>query len=154
MAILETFPEVQKAKRGRKTVLEYDHEKERLWNNNVYPDDINAEYELFEGAKKKVIVNSYERNKKARAECIAYHGDKCTVCGMSFLDVYGEHGRGFIHVHHIVELSDIARQYKVDPINDLVPICPNCHAMIHHGNTQMDINELKMTIEKLKHHYK
>ena len=36
-------------------------------------------------------------------------------------------------MHHIVPLSQIRELHEVDPIKDLVPICPNCHAMIHIG---------------------
>ena len=50
---------------------------------------------------------------------------------MDFENMYGELGKGFIHVHHIVPISMIGKEYKIDPIKDLVPVCPNCHAMLH-----------------------
>lgn len=57
--------------------------------------------------------------------------------------VYGEIGRGFIHVHHKVPLSSIGKEYELDPIKDLVPVCPNCHAMLHRKEPPYDVNDLK-----------
>jgi 5-methylcytosine-specific restriction protein A len=84
-----------------------------------------------EGAVVRVSMNRYERNSQARASALAAHGTECKVCGMNFESVYGAIGRGYIHVHHLKELSDIGEEYKVDPVKDLVPVCPNCHAMLH-----------------------
>jgi hypothetical protein len=63
--------------------------------------------------------------------CIAYFGCRCAVCGFDFEAMYGERGRGFMHVHHLVPLSIIATGYNVNPVTDLIPVCPNCHAMLH-----------------------
>ena len=100
---------------------------------------------LFEGAKKTVVVNQYERNQEARKMCIAANGYKCKVCGMDFEKTYGEIGRGFIHVHHIVPISTIGEEYQLDPVKDLVPVCPNCHAMLHRG-----IDGKVLTVDELK----
>ncbi len=107
------------------------------------PEEIPDEPSFPEGSKKKVTVNAYERNPKARKECIAYYGTSCVVCGFNFAEVYGEIGEGFIHVHHLKPLSDIGAEYEVDPINDLRPVCPNCHAMIHKRNPPYTIEEMK-----------
>lgn len=50
---------------------------------------------------------------------------------------------GFIHVHHINQISDIGKEYEVDPIKDLIPVCPNCHAMIHSKRPAFTIEEIK-----------
>ncbi len=86
---------------------------------------------LLEGAAIRVVVNAYERNQQARAACLAHHGCACCVCGFDFRAAYGELGADFIHVHHLVPLSTIGEQYRVDPLADLCPVCPNCHAMLH-----------------------
>lgn len=86
---------------------------------------------LPEGAKRKITVNAYERNPLARSACIAHHGHRCKVCGTDLGEKFGEIAEGFIHVHHIVPLASIERSYEVDPIRDLVPVCPTCHAVIH-----------------------
>ncbi|CCF85143.1 HNH endonuclease [Nitrolancea hollandica] len=98
---------------------------------------------LPEGAVRRVTVNAYERNRVARSRCIAYYGANCFVCGFNFGSRYGELLEGFIHVHHLRQLSDIAAEYEVDPIADLRPVCPNCHAVIHRCNPPHSIDEVK-----------
>lgn len=90
--------------------------------------------DFAEGEKAAVFTAKYERNPRARAACLAYHGYTCKVCGMNFEKVYGEEFKGIIEVHHIVPLNQIGESYVVDPIHDLIPVCPNCHAAIHSKN--------------------
>lgn len=111
-----------------------------------FPDDVTDE-DYYEGAVKDVLVNTYERNPKARAACIAHYGCVCQVCKFDFAKRYGEIGRGFIHVHHLVEMSSIGEEYIVDPVLHLRPLCPNCHAMIHRTKPAMSIDELKAQLE-------
>lgn len=119
---------------------------------NVYVPDLDASPDIiqnvskyFEGATMQVAIIKYERNREARLKCIAFHGCACKVCGINFEHTYGEIGKGFIHVHHIVPLATIGKKYEIDPINDLVPVCPNCHVMLHRlGNDNV------LTIEELR----
>ena len=114
--------------------------------NQTFFDEIPNPGTVFEGAKKEIVVNRYERSLEAREKCIAAHGCKCAVCGMDFEKAYGEIGRGFIHVHHIVPLSSIGKEYELDPINDLIPVCPNCHAMLHRHDPPLMVEELRNAI--------
>ncbi len=114
----------------------------------TYPDEIDTNKPFYEGAKKLVAVNVYERERKARDECIEHHGYSCTVCGLNFEKVYGDIGEGFIHVHHLVPLADINKKYVVNPIEDLVPVCPNCHAMLHRRKPPYTPSELKEIMRK------
>ena len=91
-----------------------------------------AEAELYEGARKAVFSNKYERNPEARRRCIEYYGPCCQICGFDFGKVYGEAFEGRIDVHHIKPVSEIGKAYVVDPIKDLIPVCPNCHAALHY----------------------
>ena len=100
-----------------------------------------------EGSTLYRLSKQYERSPKNRKDCIAYHGLDCKVCGMNFKDIYGELGEDFIHVHHIVPLSEMKNSYKLDPREDLVPLCPNCHAMLHKRNPPYSIKELKNVIK-------
>jgi len=113
----------------------------------IYPDDI-IDNNLFEGTKKQIIVNAYERNSQARQLCIEKYGAICTVCNFDFEKIYGEIGKGFIHVHHLIEISSIAKDYKINPIQDLRPVCPNCHAMLHKRKPVYSIKEIKNLIDK------
>ncbi len=126
----------------------FSRQMKRIFNalqshNFNLPDEIIDDETLTEGAKKQITVNAYERNPQARAKCIEHHGLDCKVCGFNFAKVYGEIGEGYIHVHHIKPLSEIRENYEVDPINDLVPVCPNCHAMLHRRNPPYSVDELK-----------
>jgi len=112
-------------------------------NQYIFPDEVQNPDRLYEGAKRTVIVNSYERNPKARNQSIEYYGASCSVCGFDFEKKYGEIGSGFIHVHHLIQLSNIGEGYGVDPIEDLRPVCPNCHSMLHRRNPPYSIEELK-----------
>jgi len=103
---------------------------------------------LKEGKVLQVYVDKYERNQKARLKCIDHYGDKCFVCGFDFGQVYGDIAKGFIHVHHKRQLSEIKKEYKVDPIADLIPVCANCHSVIHLTKPPMTINEIKKKVRK------
>ena len=103
----------------------------------------------FEGAVNKITVNSFERNPKARKECIDFHGCQCWVCGFDFETVCGELGKDFIHVHHIIPLSEVRKEYKVNPREHLLPLCPNCHAMVHRYNPAMDPTKLKHLLAEI-----
>ena len=86
---------------------------------------------LIEGAMRDILTNKYERNRKARTRCIAHYGTACQICGLDFGEMYGEEFSGKIEVHHRKPLYEIKEDYVVDPVKDLVPVCPNCHMVIH-----------------------
>jgi 5-methylcytosine-specific restriction protein A len=125
---------------------------ERRWNSflrergqspAVLPEELNTPSLYFEGASRTISVNAYERDPRARKACLKHYGAVCYVCNFNFVTVYGELGRDFIHVHHIVPLARVGKNYVVDPVNDLRPVCPNCHAMLHRGQEVLSIDELK-----------
>lgn len=98
--------------------------------SGVFPEaDIPSNF--YEGAVHKVLINKYERSSVARQKCISANGTTCFVCGMNFYEKYGEIGKDFIHIHHVVPMSEIGKEYVIDYKKDLIPVCPNCHAMLH-----------------------
>ena len=105
-------------------------------------EEVSSPDSFIEGATKKISVNAYERSPKARAKCIEHYGCRCYICNFDFVEAYGELGQGYIHVHHEVALADIKQEYTVDPIKDLKPLCPNCHAIIHRTHPPIDVDEL------------
>ncbi|MBY7915378.1 HNH endonuclease [Vibrio fluvialis] len=135
--------ESKNCKKALKTYSQFIENK--IYAGEYYPDQ---SVSYTEGALTLVEVNRFERNKKAREDCISHHGESCKACGISFAETYGSLGSGFIHVHHIVPLSKIRRGYVVDPVNDLVPVCPNCHAMLHRKTPPLTIAELKQLLGK------
>ena len=70
------------------------------------------------------------------------------LCSFDFEKKYGEIGKGFIHVHHVKPLSEINEEYEVNPIQDLRPVCPNCHVMIHKKKPAFNIEEIKSLLAK------
>ncbi|CAG4885231.1 HNH endonuclease [Georgfuchsia toluolica] len=109
-------------------------------------EEVSEPEKYVEGATKKIAVNYYERNQKARKKCIDHYDSKCTVCNFDFEKTYGEIGKAFIHVHHVLPLSKVGESYVVDPINDLRPVCANCHAMIHRVSPALSIEQLRRAL--------
>lgn len=106
----------------------------------IFPEEAPPRYD---GATTKVLVDRYERDPRARLDCLKINGFRCKVCELKFEDRYGDIGRGFIHVHHIRQLAVLKKQHKVNPETDLVPVCPNCHAMLHRTTPPLTIEELR-----------
>lgn len=102
--------------------------------------------EYREGAVRQVLVNAYERDRAARQACIEHFGLGCAVCGLRFEERYGMLGTGFIHVHHVVPLSELGPDYQLNPIEDLRPVCPNCHAMLHRQRPLLSIEALRAAL--------
>jgi hypothetical protein len=95
------------------------------------PDEVDESAPLVEGARYQVTVNAYERNPENRRRCIERHGTACCICGFDFGAAYGELFDGLIHVHHLRPLGEVGAEHSVDPEEDLTPVCPNCHAVLH-----------------------
>jgi 5-methylcytosine-specific restriction protein A len=126
---------------------------ERAWEAHIgstpyrAPDELpTGSYE--EGSVTRVLVNRYERDRAARAACIAHHGTTCIVCGFNFEKYYGALGRDFIHVHHVREISTLGPGYKVDPKADLKPLCANCHSMVHRTRPALTPEQLKRRLRR------
>ncbi len=115
---------------------------------NSIPEEVTYSEGFSEGAVSKILINAYERNSEARTKCLEHYGYQCQICNFSFEDFYGELGSNFIHVHHIKPLSEIGEDYKVNPIEDLLPLCPNCHSIIHRTKPALSIQSLKEIIKK------
>jgi 5-methylcytosine-specific restriction protein A len=119
--------------------------------NERLPTEISlfSENQFFnEGKISQVFVNKFERKLQARIACLKQFGHKCYACGFDFGSFYGKLADGFIEVHHLIPLSKIRQEYLVDPVKDLVPLCSNCHSVIHLSKPMLTIDELKSLIKK------
>src|SRR5690606_25054117 len=58
----------------------------------LLPEEVSTPSQYIEGAVRRISINAYERDKRARAECLSRHGYRCAVCDFSFAEVYGEIG--------------------------------------------------------------
>jgi len=123
-------------------------EKIEIEEEFISIEQIEFDEPIFEGAKRTITVDAYERNPQARKKCIEEYGARCSVCQFDFNKFYGEQvAQSYIHVHHLKPLAEIGEEYEVNPIKDLRPVCPNCHAMIHRKNPPYSIEEIKEFIE-------
>jgi hypothetical protein len=136
---------------------EHALELQMLWHSNlenVVKKDIEAEFAeeddfYTDGAIKEYYGKRYERNPENRRKAIEIHGLCCVVCDFNFEEVYGERGKDFIEVHHVKPLSTIGEEVAIDPKNDLVPVCANCHRMIHRRKDDvLSVEELKGLIRR------
>lgn len=126
---------------------------EAAWEEHVRRqglDPVSPEYDTgktvtvyVEGKRRTVEVTRLERSASARKACIAAKGTRCEVCEVKFSQRYGRIGQGFIHVHHQDMLAAKRGARETDPIEDLVPVCPNCHAMLHRSNPPLTVGELR-----------
>ncbi len=113
-----------------------------------HPETLAETRTYEEGAVRRVLVSVYERDPAARSACLRKHGVLCAVCEMNFEERYGEIGEGFIHVHHKKPLAACRGDYQLNPEKDLVPVCPNCHAMLHTSDPPLSVEELKAAMDK------
>lgn len=106
-------------------------------SGQVILDDLEAEDEEFNGPQRAegnalmYYGRRYERDPINRQLALEYHGHSCVACGFNFEEIYGERGKDYIEVHHIKPLSTLKIEMVIDPKKDLVPLCSNCHRMVH-----------------------
>lgn len=144
------YASTKKARSECKKIEKYiaNYESGTIKGNDAYTDQDNTELVVMEGRKKIVKLNHYERNPKNRQKCIDKYGHRCAVCDFDFYETYGEIGKDFIHIHHLKPLADLGGEKEV-AVNDLRPVCPNCHAMLHRKKSGVySISELKKKIRK------
>jgi len=66
----------------------------------------------------------------------------CSVCDFDFGRAYGAIGRDYVEAHHTKPVQNLEPGEKVS-IADLVPVCSNCHRMLHRRCPPLEIGELK-----------
>ncbi|WP_286240774.1 HNH endonuclease [Neptuniibacter halophilus] len=165
---LETIPDNQKSNYWRNGVRPIDTTGFERILSQLEPNQVitvseleetehplnDSGYQLESGSEGKPnqrFVTTYERNIKYRQQAIAIHGLTCAACNFNFKDFYGDYADGFIHIHHIVPVSTLDQPTLIDPETDLVPLCANCHAVVHRKQSQtLSIDELKGMIQHAK----
>ncbi len=75
----------------------------------------------------------------------------CVACGFDFEQVYDGSGAGYIEIHHKQPVHEYAVKGKKSKmavaVKKLVPLCSNCHRMIHRGGKIISIAELKRILK-------
>jgi predicted HNH restriction endonuclease len=101
-----------------------------------------------EGKSSKKYVTIYERDNRNRQQAIAIHGLSCFGCGFNFEKYYGEYAKGYIQIHHVKPVSELGGTVKINPETDLIPLCANCHAIVHRKRKQtLSLEDLKELIK-------
>lgn len=127
------------------------NEIKELLNDDINEvEEVETNIRFREGATSQTVINSYERNPQARKKCLEYYGTSCFVCEFDFGKTFGKIGEGFIHVHHLKPISEIREEYEINPIEDMRPVCPNCHAIIHRRDPVFSIEEMKTLLQSPK----
>lgn len=139
----------------RKAPIEWGSAKIRYWCEfkeeavqTIFDEDEDTPATFTEGAVREALARRHQRSLKARAVCIQHHGLKCTVCTFDFEAVYGPRGAGYIHVHHLNPIAAVGQRYELNPITELRPLCPNCHAMAHRYDPVMSIRQLQALLDE------
>lgn len=105
-----------------------------------------------EGERKHITkeMDVVYRNPQLRQQCLDKYGYQCQCCGMDFAEQYGEElGANFIEVHHLKLISSFETEGIPDNfLENLVPLCSNCHSMIHH------IKDSEHTLRDLREAYR
>jgi 5-methylcytosine-specific restriction enzyme A len=131
-------------------------ELERAWGAAVgtpghgFPGEAASTERFSEGAAMQVYVNRYERDPAARQACIDHYGRACAVCGMTFAHHYGPVAASLVQVHHLEPLGENPGDREVDPVKDLRPICPNCHAVVHLKKPPLSIDQAAALLTGVK----
>lgn len=99
-----------------------------------------------EGAVSTIKTNRFERDRRNRAAAISIHGSSCHACGLDMKQRYGGVAEGFIEIHHVTPVSQLSENYIIDPAKDLVPLCPNCHAIAHRRTPPFSVEEIRQLI--------
>jgi predicted HNH restriction endonuclease len=108
-----------------------------------------AEEVIYSEGKRSVrLVKEYERNPELRTAAVRAHGTRCQVCGFSFAEVYGEHGKDFIEIHHLNPVAQYTGEVTVDPVREMAALCANCHRMIHRRPDKiLSVEELRQIVQ-------
>lgn len=128
--------------------------KESDQGRNIHVIDENLV--INEGSRQNRSSSSYERSDRLRRAAIEHYRNedghiRCCICGFDFLETYGGRGRDFIIIHHekpLYETEGVERTaFLEQAVQDVKPVCPNCHSMIHRNmNETLSIEEMRELI--------
>lgn len=106
-------------------------------------EDVISDSSASEGQSFEEISRRYERRLVNREICLSVRGRRCHCCNMDFGEMYGELADGYIEVHHLTPVSQLGAGYQINPVIDLVPICSNCHSVVHLTTPPRNVDELR-----------
>lgn len=102
-----------------------------------------------EGNRIEYYTTKYERIPKYRKEAIRIHGLTCKICGDNFKNKSGDLGKDYIEIHHVKPLFSLDEEIIPNPKTDMIPVCANCHRMLHRRKFEIvEPEELKRIVEE------
>lgn len=120
------------------------------WTNDIVLNDVAklSPRIVIEGEVVDRHVLVRKRDVKLRKECLDKNGKVCLICGFDPVKLYGKGFEDIIEVHHINPINTGMRETTID---DLIPVCPNCHRVLHSKPDGVYVpDELKEFIKKNK----
>jgi 5-methylcytosine-specific restriction protein A len=111
-------------------------------------EDTEADPSALEGNPVEAVSRRYERKPVNREICLSVRGRRCCCCNMDFGEVYGDIADGFIEVHHITPASEMGPGYLINPVTELVPICSNCHSVVHLSSPAASVDEVRAHLKR------
>lgn len=145
---VDKYPILEKFERDQKDSKRFELlvHKSLLNEQDKFAPKVKSNQELLdEGFLYQIYKEVKYRNKKIVALAKEHHGTNCAVCDFDFAKTYGTHGEGFIEMHHLYPIAEGARKTSVE---DLRPVCANCHRMLHRGKELLSIEKLKGIIKE------
>lgn len=148
--IHDFFLDFRESNKSKLPVIKTEEKDNRY--SPISTQDYHKKTSFSEGKEIPKIHTDRERDSRVSklAKEIRFNDDKflrCDVCGFSFVEVYGELGKGFIEAHHVIPISSMNEGQETD-IKDIALICSNCHSMIHRYEPWLKIDELKKRLQK------
>ncbi|RJX29540.1 MAG: hypothetical protein C4531_10370 [Desulfurivibrio sp.] len=103
-----------------------------------------------EGGTQEIVLELQKRDPKLKSLAIEKYGLSCQVCEFDFEKVYGEFGKGYIEMHHLVPLG-VSKEERINTVDDVAVVCSNCHRVLHrNGKEPIPIEQLKAAVNKQK----
>lgn len=115
----------------------------------IFPEEVRHDANEYMSHNDRFIYgirSRFETDPEIRLSVLKFHGTSCSICGFNYEDFYGDLGRGYIQVHQIYENDEDMENYDLQ--HDFIPICENCHGIIHRSKeNHVSIEDLKQIIK-------
>jgi len=135
---------------GEKYLLENINNFTFIFDNNFNEEQrksiIDVDYSnlvIEEGFTKFSQVKTKSRSRKLVSIAKNHYAGEgkifCSACNFNFEDFYGVVGREYIEIHHLDPIfarEEGFEQSIGEALKSVVPVCSNCHRIIHRKNDQ------------------
>lgn len=148
-AFIEEMMTKQESSANKVATLEVKKETQEI-PQEVKKENQEIKQILQEETKKEELEKQEEESEeweKLKQECIEYYGAICEICGFDYGYTYGEVFEKNIKIHHIGAKDKEEYLPNTDAIKDLIPICDNCHGIIHSQTPPYTVEEMRKMLK-------